>query len=85
MWPWHARNGGRSALDEAGGVENAGVVYFSVERILEALRADPAGQPEDWAMLEPRLASIRDAIMVTFVEDGSVRSRLEIRLADPSE
>lgn len=72
----------RSALEEAGGAENAGVVYLSVERNLQALRDDPSMQPSDWATLEPRLASIRDAIMVTFVEDGSVRSRLEIRLAD---
>ena len=73
----------RTALDEAGGAENAGVVYLSVERILRALRDDPSMQPPDWETMEPRLASIRDAILVTFVEDDSVQSRLEIRLADP--
>ena len=71
-----------SALEEAGGAENAGVVYLSIERSLALMRAQP-GLPVDWAELEPRAASVRDAIIVTFVEGDRVRSHLEIRLADP--
>lgn len=60
-----------SALEEAGGLENAGVVYLPIDRWSAQLPADQAEQ----------LAAVRDAIMVTFVEGDRVRSRLEVRLS----
>jgi hypothetical protein len=72
-----------SALTEAGGPDNAGLVYFAFDRVLQAMRDEPSLQPPGWLELEPRLGAVRDAIMATFVDGDRVRSRLEIRLSDP--
>jgi hypothetical protein len=62
-----------SALEEAGGLENAGVVYLPLDRWVAQLPADL------------QLAAVRDAIIVTFVEGDRVRSRLEIRLNEAGD
>jgi hypothetical protein len=85
---WHEQGGAslgddpgyRSALEEIGGPQNAGLAYLAVDRVME-LERQPLAPPPGLAPFE--LSMVRDAMMATFLDGDRVRSRLEIRFAEP--